>query len=271
MLMYELRKLMLQDGANALQAHGAIIFGKPSIYSTPEWMTIPFIGMPRDAHQRLADIELMIPTCIQRLQIEGSLRVCFETRLPPNFDVEPCRQLASKLLANLTKWAARYPNLTTISKDADDIVDVAKRSGSGLDIANEHSRTPPLPDTFIALIASNYVATKLTLNMLLNKINTEASTPPATPTSTTTDYFDEASQCATAILRGAANVERVQTPGFDMMRCIPPLVTVACVGPREEHFRDAKEMLQRWGARIGGLSSIIDKLILSPRSAGPND
>lgn len=249
--------------ANESQAHRSIVFGKPSIYSSPDWMTIPFIGMPRDAHQRLADIELMIPICIQRLEMEGSLRVFFETPIPPHIDVESCRELTGKLIDDLDDWAARYPNLTNISKDPNDHLEVAHRSGKGLDIANEDPSTPPLPDTFIALIASNYVSTKLILNMIMHKMDTQASTPPRSPASRTAGYFDEATRCAKAILRGAANVENAQTPGFDLLRSIAPLVTVVCAGPGEEQFRQSREMLRRWGSRISGLGSIMDAHILS--------
>jgi hypothetical protein len=227
-------------------------------------MTIPFIGMPRDAHQRLADIELTVPICMQSLKIEGSLRAFFATPISPGVDVEPCRKLTRKLMTDLDDWAARYPNLTYISKDPDDIFQVTQ-SAQGLDIANEETSNPPLPDTFIALIASNYVSTKLTLNMLMHKTDTQASPPPATTAEATTQYFNEATQCAKAILRGAANVEKAQTPGFDLLRSIAPLVTVMCIGPGEDQFRESMEMIARWGARIGGLSSIMNTHILAPK------
>jgi hypothetical protein len=226
-------------------------------------MTIPFIDMPRDAHQRLADIELMVPVCMQRLQIEGSLRVFFQTSITPHVDVEPCRELTSKLMEDLDKWAARYPNLTEIAKDPKDVFRVLKQSNAGLDIALEDPSTPPLPDSFIALIASNYVSTKLVLNMIMYKIATQSPTASSTPASAVTEYFDQATHCAKAILRGAAAIEKAQTPGFDLLRSIAPLVTVVCVGPGAEQFREAQEMLQRWGSRIGGLTSIMDMHVLS--------
>jgi hypothetical protein len=250
--------------ANVQQAHKSIVFGRPSIYTSPEWMTIPFIGMPRDAHQRLADIELMIPVCMQKLEIEGSLRTFFDTPIPPHVDVEPCRELTKKLIHDLETWSLRYPNLTNISKDPDDIFQVTGRSGQGLDIANEDPSTPPLPDTFIALIASNYISTKLILNMIMYKMAKQASSPPPESPAAIADYFDTATQCAKAILRGASNVEKAQTPGFDLLRSIAPLVTVVCAGPGEEQFREAATMLARWGARIGGLSSIMDMHVLRP-------
>jgi hypothetical protein len=230
-------------------------------------MTIPFIGMPRDAHQHLADIELMVPVCMQMLHIEGNLRVFFETPISPHVDVEPCRQLAQKLILDLEEWATNYPNLTNISKNPQDVIDLKNRSGEGLEIANENTKAQPLPDTFIALIASNYVATKLALAALMHKMATQANTPPTTPDSTTFDYFDEATQCAKAILRGAANVENAQTPGFDLLRSIGPLVTVVCIGPGPEQFREAGEMLHRWGSKIGGLSSILGGHILASPSS----
>jgi hypothetical protein len=229
-------------------------------------MTIPFIGMPRDAHQRLADVGLTIPLCMKELHIEGSLRVFFDTPIPSGLDVEPCRKLTSKLIADLDKWASRYPNLTHISKDPNDMFQ-GKRSGEGLDIANEDSTSSQLPDTFIALIASNYVSTKLILNMLMHKMDTQASTPPASSAVITAKYYEEATRCAKAILRGAEIVEKAQTQGFDLLRSIMPLVTVVCVGPGEEEFRESKEMLHRWGARIGGLKSILEMHVLAPKRA----
>jgi hypothetical protein len=233
------------------------------VYATPEWMTIPFIDMPRDAHQRLADVELMIPICMEKLQTGLPLRSFFATPIPPHADVKPCRELTSRLMADLDQWAAWYPNLTKVSQEPEDITQFANRSGKGLDIANEDSASPTLPDTFIALIASNYVSTKLLLNMLMYKMATQESTAPPTPTAATTAYFTEASQCADAILRAAHNIEKMQAPGFDLLRSIAPLVSVVCVGPGEEQFREAGMMLYRWGARIGGLSSLLDKHILT--------
>jgi hypothetical protein len=230
-------------------------------------MTIPFIDMPRDAHQRLADIELMVPICMQRLQIEGSLRIIFQTPISPHVDVEPCCELTSKLIADLNEWATRYPDLTKIAKDPEDVFRVSKQSNTGLNIAREDPSTPPLPDTFTALIASNYVSTKLVLNMIMYKVATQASTPFLNPASTIAEYLKEATRCAKAILRGAAAIEKAQTPGFDLLRCIAPLVTVVCVGPGEEQFREAQEMLQRWGSKIGGLSSIMDMHVLSNKPA----
>jgi hypothetical protein len=40
-----------------------------------------------------------------------------------------------------------------------------------------------------------------------------------------------------------------------------------CVGPGEEEFRESKEMLHRWGARIGGLKSILEMHVLAPKRA----
>jgi hypothetical protein len=247
--------------ANILQAHKSIVFGKSSVYATPEWMTIPFIGMPRDAHQRLADIELMFPVCMEKLKMGLPLRSFFATPIPPHTDVEPCRELTRQLMADLNQWAAWYPNLTKVSRRHDDISQ--DHSGEGLDLANEDVKHVPLPDTFITLIASGYVSIKLLLNMLMYKMATEESGAPSTPTHAATAYYDEASQCATAILIAAKNTEKMQTPGFDLLRSIAPLTSVVCVGPKEEHFREAGAMLFKWGSKIGGLNSILEKHILT--------
>jgi hypothetical protein len=99
--------------------------------------------------------------------------------------------------------------------------------------------------------------------MIMYKIATQTPTASSTPVSAVTEYFDQATHCAKAILRGAAAIEKAQTPGFDLLRSIAPLVTVLCVGPGAEQFREAQEMMQRWGSRIGGLTSIMDMHVLS--------
>ncbi|KAH3914151.1 hypothetical protein HBI56_052670 [Parastagonospora nodorum] len=252
----------LFKGIRNAEARRGIVFGKTSIYASPEWMTIPFIGMPRDAHQQLADIELMIPVAMQKLQFEGSLRSFFSTPLAPGIDVEPCRELTNKLMADLVNWAAMYPNLTQITKDSKDVYEVGDRSGHGLDISNEALATAPLPDTFIALLASNYVSTKLILNMMLYKMGTQAL--PLMPPAAAAEHFDIATHCAKAILRGFSNMEKAQTAGFDLLRSISPLITVISAGPGVEQFREAGEMLQRLAMRIGGLQSILQSHFPSP-------
>lgn len=209
----------------------------------------------------------MIPICMQRLGNEGSLRTFFDTPIPQHVDVESCRELTNKLLYDLDTWATRYPNLIDISKDPEDISQVANRSGQGLDIANEDTSAPPLPDTFITLIAANFVSSKLILNMIMYKMAKQGSPPPPESPAVVAEYFDTATQCAKAILRGASIVEKAQTPGFDLLRSIAPVLTVACAGPGEEQFREAATMLQRWGARIGGLASIMDMHALRPTPA----
>lgn len=225
-------------------------------------MRIPFEGVKKDAHQRLADIELTLPICMQKLQISGNLRRFFATPIAAHVDVEPCRALTLKLIEDIHQWAREFPNLTNIAKDPQDVINSANRSAKGLDIANDNAQSPPLPDTFVALIASNYVATKLALFGLMHKMATQSVTPPQSPEATATDWFAEAALCAKAILRGAENVENAQTPGFDLLRSIGPLVSVVCIGPGEEQFRAAGVILQRWTTKIGGLGSILQNHIL---------
>lgn len=242
------------------------MFGKPSVYSSPEWMTIPFVDMPRDAHQRLTDIELMVPRCMEMLEVLGNLRVCFEAHIPAKVDVQPCRKLTTRLLTDLANWATEFPNLTTICKDPHVAQDVMQRSGTGLDIANEDSTKSPLPDTFISVVATIYFGVRLILNMLMYKMDTQSSTESTTSAGDTANYLHEASQSADAILAGVANMNKAQTPAFDTIRSIVPLIFVVCVGPRSNHFQEASAMLQRLGAKVDGLGSIMDMHML-PSSA----
>lgn len=224
-------------------------------------MTEPFVGMPRDAHQRLADIELMIPTAMESLGIEGSLRNFIRTPIPAHVDVEPCLQLTRELMNDLDKWAAKYPNLTQM-EESEDSHQIVNRSATGLDIAAEHFAAPPQPDAFIALIASNYTATKLLLNMMIYKVATQSTRPFSSPVTDPSKNFEEASRCAGAILQAAGVMERSKSPGFDLLRSLPPVISVLCVGPREQHSREAQAMLFRWAARIGGLKAVLGPLNL---------
>ncbi|KAJ4377972.1 hypothetical protein N0V83_000802 [Neocucurbitaria cava] len=190
-------------------------------------------------------------------KIQGTLRVFFETPVPAHVDNGPARQLTSKLLADLDRWATTYPNLTGNARgDAP----VTAASGTGLSVTNEDLKDQGLPDTFIALIRSNYLAMRLVLNMIMHKMETQSTTPPATPDSAAPQYLTVAIQSAQAILKAAEEVEKRKTPGFDLLRSISPVLAVICTAPTRELGNSASEMLQRWGTRIGGLASVFTRI-----------
>jgi hypothetical protein len=234
--------------ADISQAHRCIIFNRPSVYSSQDWLTLPFIDMPRDAHQSLADIELRIPHCMALLQIQGSLREAFETNIPSHVDIGPCQELTVQLIRNLNEWAKMYPDLTPVSRAHHDTLDASP------------SRKAARNNTFVALIASNYIADRLTLNMIMYKTQIESDTLRIPEANTIAHYFKEAIQCARAIMKAAAEIEQAQTPGFDLLRSIAPLVTVTCCGPTAELKNSAKEMIGRWCGKIGGLASIVQRI-----------
>jgi hypothetical protein len=204
--------------------------------------------MPRDAHQSLADIELRIPLAMALLQIQGSLRVAFVTPIPPHVDVGPCQEITVKLIRDLNEWAATYPDLTSISRTHND----TPNSSLGRRAAKNN--------TFVALIASNYIADRLTLNMLMYKTRTESTSSRILDVDTTAHYFEEATRCAMVIMKAAAEIEQAQTPGLDLLRSIAPLMTVTCCGPTVELKNSAKEMIMRWARNIGGLASIFQRI-----------
>ncbi|CAN9115445.1 unnamed protein product [Alternaria alternata] len=219
-------------------AHKCVVFNRTSVYSSPDWMTLPFIDKPRDAHQSLADIELQIPPCMAILEISGSMRVLFSTPIPSHVDVRPSKHMACRLLRDLDEWAIAYPHLASIS-------------GS--------PRGTPTPMEK-ALIASNYIADRLVVNMLMYKMHTEATAPLEPYENTTAHYYDEATKAATSILEAAMEIERAQTPGFDMLRSIAPVMAVAFSAPTLELRKDAVEMMTRWAGKIGGLGSVISAI-----------
>ena len=55
-------------------------------------------------------------------------------------------------------------------------------------------------------------------------------------------------------------IERAQTPGFDMLRSIAPVMAVAFSDPTLELRKDAVEMMTRWAGKIGGLGSVISAI-----------
>ncbi|KAG9187286.1 hypothetical protein G6011_05157 [Alternaria panax] len=228
----------LFKGVRSSDAHKCVVFNRTSVYASADWMTLPFIGKPRDAHQSLADIELQLPPCMAILEIPGSMRVLFSTPIPSYVDVRPCKELACKLIRDLDEWARAYPHLASIS-----------RSPRG---------TPPPVER--ALIASNYVADCLVVSMLMYKIHTEAAASLEPYENTTAHYYDEATKAAASIMEAALEIERAQSPGFDLLRSIAPVMAVAFAAPTLELRKDAVDMMTRWTGKIGGLGSVISAI-----------
>ncbi|KAI4686156.1 uncharacterized protein J4E88_003993 [Alternaria novae-zelandiae] len=224
----------LFKGIRSSDAHKSVVFNRKSVYASPDWMTLPFIGKPRDAHQTLADIELMVPHCFAMLEIPGSMRVLFSTPIPSHVDVRPCKELACKLIRQLDDWAAAYPHLTNLSR-------------------SPRGETP----VERALIASNYMADRLVLSMLMYKTHTESTAPIESHEMPTHYYFDVATKATTDIIEAAAEIEQAQTPGFDLLRSIAPVMAVAFAAPTMGLRKDAVDTMTRWARRIGGLGSII--------------
>ncbi|KAL1801231.1 hypothetical protein ACET3X_001573 [Alternaria dauci] len=228
----------LFKGLRTSEAHKCVVYNQVSVYSAPDWMTLPFIGKPRDAHQSLADIELQIPPCMAILEISGSMRALFATPIPSHVDVRPGKRLACKLMRELDEWAIEYPHLASLSR-------------------NIHG-APTLMER--ALIASNYVADRLVVSMLIYKMQTEATAPPEPYEKPPAHYFEEAKKAATSVLEAALEIERAQTPGFDLLRSIAPVLAVAFSAPTSEIKQDAVDMMKRWAGKFGGLDSIVTSL-----------
>ncbi|KAI4606985.1 hypothetical protein J4E83_009740 [Alternaria metachromatica] len=249
----------LFKGIRSSDAHKSVVFNRKSVYASPDWMTLPFIGKPRDAHQTLADIELIVPHCFAMLEIPGSMRVLFSTPIPSHVDVRPCKELACKLIRQLDDWAAVYPHLTNLSRSPRGTP--VERGTSTLPKPNTRPGSPKSttssPNTFIALIASNYMADRLVLSMLMYKTHTESTAPIAPYEMPTPYYFDVATKATTDIIDAAAEIEQAQTPGFDLLRSIAPVMAVAFAAPTMELRKDAVDTMTRWARRIGGLGSII--------------
>ena len=245
------------------QAQKALVLNKPSVFASPDWMTIPFIDMPRNAHHDLGDIMLMIPDCTGLCGINGSLRTFFNSPFTPNVDLEPCRRRTKELIANLDEWAAAYPYLAKPAPGLQIMeTNMANLSVSGVKPAFEGSKDVILPDAFIALTIATFEAVQLTLTLLLYKLNTQdpklyeanarsssASSSFSAPTSPA--LFEQAVQSAEVILKTAGHLEGTKTVGFDFIRSVTPVVVVAILGPTQELTSNAMAMLKRWGEKRG--------------------
>ncbi|EMD64345.1 hypothetical protein COCSADRAFT_89744 [Bipolaris sorokiniana ND90Pr] len=238
------------------EAHRSIVFNKKSTFSSPDWMTIPFVDMPNDPHQDLASIHLMMPSCMASLEIPGSLRTVFETAIPPNVDVTPAKELTCKLLKDLDSWAEKYPHLTKPFTSLGNAQTPESSSQSTRQKSPKTGKTDPVR----VLIRSNYMADRVLLNMLMYKMHTESSTPLEPSEYNIGQYCSEAQNYAQVILQTAAEIERAKAPGFDLLRSIGPVLIVGYCGPTPELKMEGKMMLGRWASQIQGLKSTMERL-----------
>ncbi|KAF2123846.1 hypothetical protein P153DRAFT_303454 [Dothidotthia symphoricarpi CBS 119687] len=238
-------------------AHKSLIFNVPSTFCSPEWMTLPFLNMPRNAHQDLVEVILHIPHCIRLCYTRGgSLRTFFATPIPAHTDRQPCRTRTLTILAELRAWAARFPHLTSISPSPHEITaDMASLCVNGVTATHPDSKTLVVPHSFLALTAATYQATLITLTLLLRKLDMPVD--PLTPQSPDVDdaAIEQATKSAKSVLHIAASLESTRPIGFDFMRSVFPVVVVAILGPGDEEMVAAREMLKRWGDSrgMGGL------------------
>ena len=248
------------------QAQKALILNKPSVFASPDWMTIPFINMVRNARQDLTDLMLMIPGCTGLCHIEGSLQTFFNSPFPPNVDLEPCRKRTKELFEDLDACAAAYPYLTTPSSGLHGVeANLANLTVSNVKPAFEGSTDAVLPDHFATLMIATYEAVQLTLIRLLHKLNTQdpnvyeantrsspfSSTPLPSSSRSNLALLDQAVRSAEVILSTAGQLEGSKTVGFDFIGSVTPVVVVAILGPTKELTNNAMAMLKRWGEKKG--------------------
>ncbi|KAF1997330.1 hypothetical protein P154DRAFT_441415 [Amniculicola lignicola CBS 123094] len=242
--------------------HKALIFNQPSVLSCGEWMTIPFAGLPKNAHQYLADILLAIPACIALSGLKGSLGEAFSTPISYNIDLAAVQRRTWELLQEVDDWAKKFPHLTKTS-NGPTIVDREMGIGiSGAVPLTPDSTSLILPEAFVALTASTYYAIRLILNLLAHKISPRPLISPISPSNanemrsqSSFELISIATECSRNVLDIAGFLESTHPVGFDFMRSVFPLVVVAVLGPQAHEQKIAQEMLRRWGESrgIGGL------------------
>jgi hypothetical protein len=247
-----------------MQAHTAMVFNKPSPFSTHEWMTVPFKDQPSNAHQHLADILFLVPNYMRMLNVGGSMRSFFARPIPPGVDTKPVEERTRELLLDLDKWAIRCPHFTVLptstnthglSDDMETLITTDARHDS------PNGSVIVVPASFMALTAATYEATRLILLMLLMKVSQPAIiTPVASPASSSPPLdlerlqptlFDIATMSSKHILKISAYMESMHPVGFDFIRSVFPLVVVGILGPRPKEKKAAQDMLDRWGKMKG--------------------
>jgi len=242
----------------------AIVFNKPSVFASPEWMTLPFLITPKSAQMQLADVLLAIPACINLCGVEGTLSEFFSSSIPSKTDLDPVRERTTQLLRKLDVWEERYPHLCSTAPISQITTEDMK---TPIDESTPRPDFPAvvLPGTFVATTTAAFKAARLILTLLLHKIseNGEEGSPvsvqdddSATSLPSNATLLMNAASYTKDILEITAYMEATHPMGFNFLRCVFPLTIVAILGPVEEDQRHARQMLDRWGAYrgVGGLS-----------------
>lgn len=240
-------------------SHRAVVFNKPSVFSKPAWMRLPFLIQPRNAHMYLADIILETPDCIALSGMDGNLNYFFSNPIPNKTNLEPLKTRTNELLTRLDQWATNYSHF---------LRGYTAYQFTTLDMGTpvEEPPTPEspnliLPDTFVALTAATFKAIGIILKLLLHKIlQTEIDRTPGADGEAQTltqmsDLMEESGKHAQNILEIGEFFESTHPVGFDFLRSVFPVVIVALLGTSEKQRTIARTTLDRWGAKrgLGGL------------------
>lgn len=229
-------------------------------------MNLPFLITPKSAHMHLADILLSIPGCINLTGVQGTLSGFFSKPIPPGNDLDHVRERANQLLHKLDLWSERHPHLCTTAPAPCQVT--TEDMTTPIDPSTPPPNLPAvmLPDTFVAMTTAAFKAARLILTLLLHKISesSEGATPisiqdddSATSIPSNSALMTNAISYAKDILEITSYIEVIHPMGFNFLRCVFPLTIVAILGPIEEDKRNARQMLDRWGAQrgLGGLSA----------------
>ena len=242
---------------NDFKAHKCLIFNQPSVFSSPQWMTLPFTVRSKNAHQELTDIVLAIPQCLALCRIPGPLSEFFSRQIPPNTNLSLARTRTAQLLEQLHEWATKYPQFCHLNPT------IIRTSFSTQSVDSMASKAPTILSdpavTFNALSSSTCHAIHLTLILLQHKVSSDPLTS-VDERSIGSEILPEPVLRetlfhTTSILQNCTVLEDNYPLGFDFMRSVFPLVVVSTIAPREIERRQANDMLARWGAKrgVGGI------------------
>lgn len=166
----------------ASEAHRSVIFNTPSVFSAPDWITIPYTQTPKNAHMCLIDILFAIPHCIRLVSRATHLKSFFAQPLPSDTDLGSITARTIQLLHGLDDWAEKNPHLCTTIPTSRVTTEDMHTPLSTIASSQQQNKQMAilLPDTFIAFASGTFKATYMLLSLLLLKLSQDAQKHSAT-------------------------------------------------------------------------------------------
>jgi hypothetical protein len=216
----------------------AIFTGTPSVFAAPEWRAIPFEG-GKPPLQRLVDIMLFIPVCLSLSGQERPLLQHLQALASTGSYHIEVQERCMQLLEQLGEWRTQCERVGRSL--------VGARKSSDMDIDNPNF---VFRNTYTALTVSIYNATAVVLHSILHALSMHGSSISSDNPSEAS-HIDQISRNCASILRISKIHEDRCPVGFDIMRGVFPLKTVAMLSVDSEQRAESELMIRKWGSDLG--------------------